>query len=78
MAKKGKRVGGMDTTTLILLGVGGVAVLFLLMNSNKTQTTIVRTSPAPSTTASTTAAEIAAGASVINTALNDFSSDDNS
>jgi hypothetical protein len=76
--KRKKTVGKMDNTTMLLLIGGGVLGLILLMNSNKSSPApaVVRTA-LPSGNA-TTAAEIAAGASVINTALNDFSSDDNS
>lgn len=68
----------MDTTTLVLLGLGGVAVLFLVMNANKTTPAPVVVHTAPSSSSGTTAAEIAAGAGIITTALNDFTSDSDS
>lgn len=68
----------MDTTTMVLLGLGGVAVLFLVMNANKTAAApIVVHTPSPSNSAAT-AAEIAAGAAVVTSALNDFASGDDS
>jgi hypothetical protein len=74
--KTRKRVGAVDTGTILLVG-GGIAVVFLLMNANKPATTVVKPVAAPSS-AATTAAEITAGATAITSILNSITSDDNS
>ncbi len=68
-------MGAVDTTTLLLIGGGVLVGGFILYNMSKqtAQPVIIRQPTPTNTGAATTAAEIAAGASVLNTALNDFS-----
>jgi hypothetical protein len=78
MAQKRKSVGEMDTTTMIVI-FGGVAVLLYFMFGKQpapVATTVIR--PAAPSTSGTTAAEIAAGATVADTLINDAFSGDNS
>jgi hypothetical protein len=77
MAKRRKKVGAMDTTTILIL-VGGAAALLFVMSKSATPTpTVIKTVvPAGTAQANLTAAEIAAGAGLVTTAINDFSSDD--
>jgi hypothetical protein len=75
MAHKRKRVGEVSTTALVLGGIAVIGLGFLIYNANKPATTVIRTAPA-SSGAATTAAEIAAGASVVNTLVNDLTPDE--
>jgi hypothetical protein len=75
MARK-KRVGEIGTTGLVLIGLGGLAVLYFMTQKPATPPTIIRTQ-APSGSG-LTAAEIAAGATVADTLINDLTSSDNS
>jgi hypothetical protein len=75
MANKRKKIGEVGTTVLVLGGVAVIGIVLLAMNANKPPaTTIIK--PAPSSGAATTAAEIAAGASVVNTLVNDLTPDE--
>lgn len=76
MAHRRKRVGEIDTNTVLLIG-GGVlllGVLYFMSQPSKPAVTVVK--PAPSSSAALTAAEITAGAGVVNTLVNDLTSDD--
>jgi hypothetical protein len=75
MAHKRKRVGEVSTTALLLGGIAVVGIGFLIYNANKPATPVIRTTPTTSS-ATTTAAEIAAGASVVNTLVNDLTPDE--
>jgi hypothetical protein len=75
MAHKRKRVGEISTTALVLSGIAVIGIGFLIYNASKPATTVIRTTPV-SSGAGTTAAEIAAGASVVNTLVNDLTPDE--
>jgi hypothetical protein len=76
MAYKRKRVGEISTTVWVLGGVAVVGIIFLAMNASKTAAPPVVLRTIPNTSAATTAAEIAAGASVVNTLVNDLTPDE--
>lgn len=63
-----KKVGAIDTTTILLVG-GGLLAAYLLMRP-RVQPTPIITLPAGSTGTSTTNTAITAGASVIDSFLN--------
>jgi hypothetical protein len=75
MARK-KRVGEIGTTGIVLIGVGVLAIGYFLMQKPPVPTTIIRTQP--STGSGLTAAEIAAGATVADTLINDLTGSDDS
>jgi len=78
MARR-KKVGEIGTTEMLLiLGVVGVGIYFVISKSSTPSTTIIKTAAPSSSTSSaaSTAAEIAAGAGVVDTLINDFSSSD--
>jgi hypothetical protein len=75
MAHKRKRVGEVSTAVWVLGGIAVLGIGFLIMNQSKPATTTVVRPAVPSTSA-TTAAEIAAGASVVNTLVNDLTPDE--
>lgn len=75
MAHKRKRVGEVSTTTLVLGGLAVLGIGILIVNMNKpTTTTVIK--PAPASNSAATAAEIAAGAGVVTTLVNDLTSDE--
>jgi hypothetical protein len=74
MARRRKKVGEISTTALVLGGIAVVGIGFLIVNANKPTTTVIK--QAPSSSAATTAAEITAGATVLNTLVNDLTPDE--
>jgi hypothetical protein len=77
MSHKRKKVGEIGTGEMLLIAGAGVLVLYLVMSQNKpTATPVVVRTTTPNTGAATTAAEIAAGAGVLNTLINDTTGDD--
>jgi hypothetical protein len=74
MAQKRKRVGEIDTSTLILIAAGAAALLFLMSKSSTPAPTIIKTGSPSTGQAQLTAAEIAAGAGLVTTAITDFTS----
>jgi hypothetical protein len=75
MAKR-KRVGEMDTTTVVLIGLGVLGAVFLLMQGNKPATpTVVTTLPAGQTTATAVDNYAAAAATLAPTVESLFSGD---
>lgn len=76
-----RKVSGLSTGAAVALGLGALALLYLAMQGSSTAQpkTIVVASPGSGSSSTVsqnalTAAEIAAGAGIVTTALNDFSS----
>jgi hypothetical protein len=76
MAYKRKRVGEVSTTTVLLLAAAGVGVVLLAMNMNKPAAPVTVIKPPAVSNNALTAAEITAGASVVNTLVNDLTPDE--
>jgi hypothetical protein len=75
MARRKRRVGEIGTTTLLLIGGAVLVVGFVVMQKSSTPTTTI-IKPPPTSSAGLTAAEITAGAGVVNTLINDLTPDD--
>lgn len=74
-------MSGKTTTTLLWIGGGlaGAFILYELLKGQTPATTIIRTTtPVPTSSAATTAAEVAAGAGVLTTIANDLFGDSDS
>jgi hypothetical protein len=72
-ARRRRAVGKIDTTTMILLGVAGVAVLYFVMKPAATVVPVTSTVAKPITsTASSTNTAITSGANVADTLINNL------
>jgi len=66
----------LTTGEMIGLGIGGLAIFYFISQKNATPTTtVIRTTAPTNTAAATTAAEITAGAGLVTSIVNDFTSD---
>lgn len=75
MAKKRRRVSGNTAKTVLWVGAGvaGAFLLYNFMKSQQPQPVVIRQTPTGNTSsAATTATEVAAGASVLTTIANDL------
>jgi hypothetical protein len=73
MASRKKRVGEIDTTTLLLVLGGGAALLYFMTRPQTPATIVYRAPTTPvNNSGATTAAEIAAGAGLADTLINDL------
>lgn len=73
MARR-RKIGGMSTTSAVLLGVGGLAVLYLVMKPNTAPAGTLPAGYYPPVATSPSTAAIQAQASTTNTEVNDASS----